>query len=428
MSESNNLLERNSILQQTKNYHKRVFYVVISCTSLLFLVSLVISRGATGFMVFNSGYYDTFMDFFTPFTSAIENSFITTQTAFSTVIFKLLSFPLTQDTLNGAIQFQNEFSFAGQSVVRLYQDFMMPFVVYTFMLALATSFLLFVLKKGNAKEKWLFIALLFFSSPFLFAFAHANIVMLAFVLVLVFFASYQLQKKWLCEIGAICLGLAVAIQPQLIFLSVILVLCKKYKLFIRAICYSFVAFCLPYFILRETMALIDMIKTTFLIDMKDTDALFFTSQFSNIPECIACVFNWDSVNIAIVGKIVSYVLLCAGIVASFFLNEKWKAVAILVCISVGFATNSPIYNLIFVSIPIAFFLDNAKNKKVSNFIYLFFFLLMMIPKPWGTILLKYEVPLSSIIDSACLIFITLMLAIEGLMGLNKARSVSGKIL
>lgn len=82
----------------------------------------------------------------------------------------------------------------------------------------------------------------------------------------------------------------------------------------------------------------------------------------------------------------SIILLAIGLLTAFISRSKWKTVCTLTLLMILVPIISFEYVLIFMVIPLILFLDEKRKKeKISDYIYLACFLLILIPLPLGNV-------------------------------------------
>ena len=131
---------------------------------------------------------------------------------------------------------------------------------YLFQMQIKMVFLTLKMKKGSNKEKYLFITLMMFSIPFLFAFERGNIILVSFILLLVFMCFKDSENKVLREIALIGLAASAAIKIYPAIFGLILVKEKRWLDIFRVITYGLILFVLPFLFFGGYSSLILYLK------------------------------------------------------------------------------------------------------------------------------------------------------------------------
>lgn len=409
------------MLKQQKTYYNPIFYTAM----LFFIVYAFIMALYTNGVSLRSAFFfdqtDTFMDYFKsvrysigdPYEQAV--SYPPLASAFYRLMLQFT--PSYEASIYGGIDHLKE-----MYVVKSQQAFMLPFMIYNVLAILALGFLLYEMKKGHKPEKMLFAFLMFMSLPFLYQLERGNILVLALILTLLFFAFYDSQNKVLREVSLVCLALAVGIKLYPAIFVIVLLRDKRWRATLRLVLYSAAALILPFFLFNG----VESIKL-FLENLA-----YFSGNFAVNPAYkvdFASVFRFvvyhSPLPFNIAGHategLLTYLLVLLGIIGAFFLKKRWKLLVLLTCILVGLPNISYIYTNVFFVIPLLYFLNEERDNHIRNYIYLALMILVMIPKPFGisnnNILYEGHRSVSTLIDIACVFLLTMLSTVEGWLGL-----------
>ena len=385
--------------QQKVKISYTIYFNITMLISLIGLfVWLFITHGQNIDMLFadseKSG--GTFMNFFEPLANAaidpVRN--LESLTAFGALVFSAIAFPISSETIFDILQ-HNVYDIVGEKTVILYQQFMFPLLLCMSIGILLIAFLLFYMKNGRPNEKWLTVFLLISSSPFLFMLERADIVLFALILLLIFFVWHDTTPKWQVEISLICLGAAVALEPFLLVITVLLLCERRYWCFVRALLYSILIFILPYLLLGQYQEIGKILHQLFCGYEKNIGDIRYMVQYDYVGP-------W------------AYVILGISIVSAFLTNKMWKRVLLLLCSAIGVMAIAPLYVLSFLAIPIILFLKQECKNSIYSYIILTLMILIMISKPWGY--LFGDFPVSTLVDKVSLFILVVTLNLEAITG------------
>lgn len=406
--ETENEIQRIDL--ERKTYYKEIFYGIMSVGIFYFLFSIIIFNGAPLGYVFSIDKTGTFMSFFDPLVHAIERSpeLLSEATAMGAIIYKMFALAFGYNALE-TLSNDSAYTYVGTAVTRMYQQYLFFFMVYILVVTALILISLFVLKKGRILERWTFVILVLLSSPFLFLFEQGSLIILALTLVLVFFVTYNdSSNKFFKESGLFAFGLAAAIEPSLFIMMLFLFFEKRYKEFKKALLYGIILFILPYILMWSSYSALGL-ETVLPYQIGRTG--FFNVSFSGF---LSCLGNHTGIGLRdwlIQGF--SIVIAACGFVAASFANAKWERLLLLTCIMIGIVEWAPVYNLVFLVVPLLFFLDSQEKRRLIDYFILLLLAAILVPKAWMG-LFGEDLSAPANLDSLCIVLISLVLIVENI--------------
>jgi len=310
---------------------------------------------------------------------------------------------------------------------RISQTGILTFSVYCFVVYLALTWIIFQSKGGSNKEKYLFIFVLFFSLPFIYAFERGNSIVLALFFILVYLHFYHSPNYKIKYLSFLALAIAASIKISPAIFGVLLIKERRFKDAIICAVIGLFVFLLPFLLTDGNIfVLLDNIaKTTKEFQgtfIDGTGKFWIVGQGNyvnilNTAKFLGRIFNVALINIAAIGSVglLLFGILCVMVGQNL---EQWKALGILSSIIVLCAGFSAIYNLIYLGIPLLYFIDKKSNDTKADFIYAFLFIGIFVP----IVNLKlqlfkvffndlYPMKISTFVESiALLIFATMLIA------------------
>lgn len=310
----------------------------------------------------------------------------------------------------------------GGYAIRSSQMGRMTFIFYFVSTLLIMAYQLYRRKKGAEWERLLFVGVMMFSTPFIFAFERGNIIIVSFILLLFFVFNYNHKNSIIRELSYISLAMAVGIKIYPAIFGLLLLREKKYKESFRTICYGIIVFFTPFLFFGG----FEKIKIYFnnlvlTVDEFAQRGLGFKVNITNTLKAFNEYLGVNGEFIESLIKIAPLSLLIVSLIAAFLVKEKWKSVGILsatLAIIPGF---SFVYTLIFLAIPLIMFLNKVKKERI-DIIYTLCFAAMFAPCvfslgqvfPMGG-LVPYSYTLGTFIESIGLLIFIITLSFDGII-------------
>jgi hypothetical protein len=307
------------------------------------------------------------------------------------------------------------------------------------------------IKEGNKKEKRVFIFVSLLSLPFLYAFERGNSILPTLLFILVYLKYYSSGNKKLQYLSFFALAMAAGIKIVPAIFGVLLIREKRYRdACICAMIGAFVFFVPFFFTDGNIFNLLNNIKSTalefqgYFID--DAGNYLLMGQGThvnlfNLSKFLGRIFNRNFINLSFVCSTGALLLGTLGVIINDKI-DKWKVYGILSGIIILCADFSAIYNLVYMLIPIMFFLNEEKEIRKIDYCYAVLFALMFVPmvnmkfgvfKTFFTDV--YPMRLSTFIESISLFLSVILLIFEtyyemliNRVKLDKHRRASGLVI
>ena len=234
------------------------------------------------------------------------------------------------------------------------------------------------LKTGSYKAKLLFCALIFFSSPFLHWIERGNYIIIAIIGSLFFVMYYDNPKAWLRQFALIMLALAINTKIYPVVLGLLLFKDKQYKDILYLCLYSLLFLFVPLFWLGGINGFL-----LFLRNLPTNSGTAYSlgygyslSLFLTLKMIVYAFTNQEFAVLNTVFSFISFAMLPIGAVAAYFIKSKWKTLALLCLLMILIPSISYTYILIFLAIPLAYFLNEEQEHTFRDLIYLILFCLI----------------------------------------------------
>lgn len=361
----------NESLDAKKTKSNKMNYILLGffCFSFLsFLIAIFISRGQVFTYLFYRGGTDTFMDFFNSIRDAKDGSVYEVQKVIYppliNICFYICSLFISKDLVYTT--YENRYLMQTSLIGNIF--------IILFYVIVYASFIYLILKKFNGKRwvKILFIFLTLLSFPFIYAVERGNIILSTVLFTLIFLLYKDDENKVKRELSLIFLALAIATKLYPVIFSLLLLIKKDYKRFIRLAIYCFILIVIPFAFYGGIDGIITYIENIFLFSaMKDSSISLLNTNFHDFFFMIGLS---NSIGKIIV-TITVFIFLGLGFV---FLKEDYKKVTCIVLMMVNFSANSSMYGLAFFLLPL-FLLFRSEEEKSYKYVYLVCFLVLILP-------------------------------------------------
>ena len=322
--------------------------------------------------------------------------------------------------------------------LRVTQMGMLVFGTYIIAIYSALVCVFVKIKQGKFMEKIIFLCAIFLSLPFLFTFDRANSVVMVLFFLLVFMHFYQSKIYKLRLWAYVSLGIVAGIKISPVVFGALLLRkrCMKELLIVTSI--VLLIFFLPFlltdgniFIMMHNIANTDNMKyviehESMLKNVGSGACVNLLSTFSFFGRLL----NFNAINFA---EVLNLVICFVGIMEVLFIKqwEKWKYTGLLCGILVLFPGFSAVYNLIYMTIPLLYFMDSHPKLNKLNVFYLCMFLGMFVPGINLKIGLfnlfmmdRHPLTLMTAIESLSVLAFMLVLVAEGVWTLYQERFIS----
>lgn len=294
--------------------------------------------------------------------------------------------------------------------VRMLKTLQIPTIVFTILLMLCILLVYcFISELWNfekIQKQWAVI-LLMLSIPFLFTIERGNILLLSFVGTLAFFVMKDSEKRWVRDVGYLCLAFAAAIKIYPAIFGFILIKEKKYKEACRLAIYGLVLFVVPFlFFCEEGLRGIPLFFENLLGfnaaygDTVANQTALESGATENIKEVMDTIVNdgarigyaafmehlfmWLGMSIGTATKVAAkagMILSLVAFAAAFLSRKKWQSILLFTCVLAGFQSRSYVYTAIFLIVPFIFFMKEERTG--WNWIYFILMILILFPLPFG---------------------------------------------
>lgn len=381
---------------KTKNKYP-LMYIFIAGMIILWIIAFInagtmVDRGVS-VMFFNDP-LDSWMDFFNPINHAgLADPYIDTDRIYPPIcycFFWLISRFVPKELYVSSKIRRMKYLQPGAIVFTMY----MVITVYLFVTILERFIRLssdkerLEVSKSRASTEELimklFVFAILFSSPFMYQFERANIILIALMFLLLYILLKDSENKVLRELSLICLAIAACIKIYPAAFGLLLLKEKRWKDAVRTVIYGIAFFFLPFAVMGGFDKIPNFLEAIFLSpDNSDPHMYGFGNKlnFSNLLYAVHTFFLKDGVispgnaneNASRAALILT--LFAAGMATVS--KEKWKIYALLTGIMVGFPAFSFMYCSVFICIPLVALLTQKREKfKVMDAVYLIIFLMI----------------------------------------------------
>ncbi len=361
---------------------KRYFYFIMSIFVILVIISSNYTNGKSVTRIFVSDPNDTYMDFYNCLMyqdKPYENKVI--YPPLPNLFYYIVSENIPRTTFSkGSFAIRN--SQMGRFIGGIYIILSMLLFIY----------IVLKIKQGTIEEKMILLLLLILSGPFIFQFERGNIIFLALIFILFFLYGYDSKNTIIKHLSFISLSIAASLKIYPTIFGFILLREKRWKDAAICICYGISIFILPIVYLGGFSKF-----PLFINNLLDTSKLVTTTFPTGIQLSIQNFFKVIAQYSKIelfqnLGGIATILVLITGFIIILFgdFKQKWKLYTVPTLLMITIPSISFIYAMIFISIPLIYFLDEQESDKLDKF-YLTLFILCLSPIPIHRIGYAYSV-------------------------------------
>lgn len=222
---------------------------LLTATMLLGIVFLgFLFRTDIGYAYFFGNPRDTFMDYFNSISMA---TLVTSYKDYNNYPPLCWFFFDICRLLSGDTKALIESGDGSVAIIKQYQTPMMIWMIILMVCILLIYSLLSEMWDYEKPLKQWAVLLLMLSVPFLYAVERGNIIILSFIGTLAFFVMKDSEKRWVRDIGYLCLAFAAAIKIYPAIFGFVLIKEKKYKEALRLLVYGVIVFVVPFLFFCE---------------------------------------------------------------------------------------------------------------------------------------------------------------------------------
>lgn len=275
-----------------------------------------------------------------------------------------------------------------------------------------------IMKVNDIKKELMFLFLILLSYPFLFAVERGNNILLALVFSFLFLLGYRSENRIIRYTSYFALGCAAGLKLYPAILALLIVRDRRYKE--AAICMSIVA----------ATVLLPFVFT-------DGNPIMLMDTIFSYTNTHPGSFNINQLSLAVfqdffgfsheTGSIIGFTITSVFTILSFAVilfdrrMKFWKILALLSCnLVLGFGLGCP-YQMIYMTMPILFFLVSEKEMTKENLFFTICFAMTMALIPG--IIFHNNWMVTGCIESMFAIIIAIALIYEGLRRIFRDRSI-----
>lgn len=251
------------------------------------------------------------------------------------------------------------------------------FAVYMVLCMVLLVWVLLCLCKDR-KTKILTVAAVITSAPFLFLYERGNLVLPTFILTALFFLWKDSSSRVRRELALVALALAFGFKLYPAIFGLLLLKDKKYKEALRCCIYALVIFIVPFLAMGGISAVSSWARGL------SEGASGGTGLYMG-PGCKVSYANTYTVYIVLLftrkltsgaaaaSSVLSWITVAAGLAGAWLSKDRFTSAALLCCVMIGLPSLSYVYMMVFMAIPLIFFLE---DKSSADILTLVLFILM----------------------------------------------------
>lgn len=399
---------------------KVVWFIAMWIGICIFVIRGLQTHGANIIRVLHRFDNDTFMDLFNSMSyerTPYENRVI--YPPIVNLFYYILHAFIPQDTFQ-----------SGMIAVRDSQMGRLLLGMYITITTLVISYMVCKIKEGIVEEKFFFLVTILLTMPFIYQLERANMILISLFFLGIYVYGYNSEDKYLKHIAFISLAVATAIKIYPVFFGLLLIREDRWKDAGICILYGVIVFFFPFIFFGGIKNIGLFVDNIISCSNNMTNA--GEGLKVNISNTITIISMWifdGQDRLGILALVMKFICFLGGIIIILFANymEQWKIYMIPTLMMILLPDFSFQYTLIFMIIPLMFFLDEKKRNKMSV-VYLMLFIGVMIPLPnYDFAFLElfendyYPLTSSIIVISIILLLFMMILWYEGFASILKKR-------
>ncbi len=339
------------LVSKMRESYLSFWVVMILLFSAIYLLWAAITRGDSLYRIFFREAGDAFMDFFNSIRDASHGALSYTERKviyppMANLIFLLLS-RLTPEAYNNA-SFDDRYTWVDHPAC-------VALIIGFIAVSLLLVGLLFYMTFRGKRSRLLLAVLAALSVPVVSMLERGNIMVLAFLSLMVFAVTYDSERAWVRELGLVALAFSFSIKLYPILFAWILFANKRYGAFFRCALYSLVFLILPTFFFGGPICLWWILQNilSFSGGAGAGSMVGFMSNLTHTPTLI-----WTA--------LLYLPFLCSTLsflAAPYLFKEKWKVWTLGCTMFVSYPALASSYAWSVFLIPLVYLLKEGEDKQ-----------------------------------------------------------------
>ncbi len=353
------------------------FVIAVALSAAVYaLIYIILGNGKFAEVFFSSG-KDFFMDFFNSIRDASQGSGAYTERRviyppMANLIFLIFS-RLTPTEYNHTL-------FGARGSWTAYPSSFVLVMLCTAVCAVFVFYAVYAaLKKGSSTRKFIFAFFTLFSMPVLFMLERGNILVLCFVALIVYAATYNSESKLHREIGLICLAFAFSLKLYPVVFGWFLIVDKRKKDALRCFIYGMILLILPSLFFGGPICIYQMFRNIFSFSAGSGSTFARILHYLKIPSLGMKIFTvvaylW----VAVLG-------ICFAVSSFLFPDKVWRTWTLGLVTLMCVPSMTSVYNWAFFIIPIIMLCNQKEALKKLDWTYVVLLTLGFLFIPGGAV-------------------------------------------
>lgn len=323
-----------------------------------------------------------------------------------------------------AADFQDGFDYRGNMVAQL--GYFLFVITCILILVIAVKIII----KGNDLVNTLLITSLIISGPMIFLLERGNILLAVLPLIMLFYALYDSDNKYLRFIAYVSLAIAAAIKIYPAVFGLLLIKRKRYKDAALLAVIGLTVFILPFFAFDGFSSLRQMLTGMTAANSENVGSGFgYNFSLTNILRILVAFLGK---HIETAPKLLVYSGVFALFIGFVIARKEWQQLFFLSMICLWTPFFSYTYSLVLLFPPLLSFLrePSVKGKNKLTAVYMAFFVIVTVPHAlplaekinynlYSTHIVRLPLSYSTIIINLALIIISAIIFFESIYAIIK---------
>ena len=395
------------------------FALLLLGFELLFWSYLIISRSRYLDNYFVNDYQNTAMDFFNMLANLFSGHPYDNDANYPAMVFLILRIlnhlvPVIPDGGSGFF-------------LRNYMPAQLAYILLSLLTILSIWEIFRYFSNSIALENYLFSLSFILSGPFIFSVERGNFILLSYLFLLLFFSCYDSPKKSIRYLGYLALAFSASIKIYPALFGIIILGKVHWKEVFGAVALGITVFIAPFFAFDGIASVKAMLNGILLSsDLQGNIGMGYNFSFSNLLKILSAVLLFSIPVNDLLLRIIPF-----GLCMLIFLfnTERWKKIFAIALLCIWLPEFSYTYTLLFLTIPLFFFLKDTETESVLvRTIYSVLFLIIVSPLAlpslscFDTPGVKFPLSAATLLINFSIISICIILIITGIFKFKEVHS------
>ncbi len=414
-------MNKINAIKKTQYFYFYAFSISVISLTLIYWIVMLLTRSEWINSYYVTDHTNTSMDFFNMLANIDPYVANANYPAICFVFWRIMRHFIPIEEINAMA---NGFDYRENMVAQL--GYFLFVITCILILVIAVKIII----KGNDLVNTLLITSLIISGPMIFLLERGNILLAVLPLIMLFYALYDSDNKYLRFIAYVSLAIAAAIKIYPAVFGLLLIKRRRYKDAAVLAVIGLTVFVLPFFAFDGFSSLRQMLTGMTAANSENVGSGFgYNFSLTNILRILAAFLGK---HIETAPKLIVYSGVLALFVGFVIARREWQQLFFLCMICLWTPFFSYTYSLVLLSLPISAFLRelSVKGKNKLTAVYMALFVIVTVPHAlplaerinyslYNTHDVRFPLSYSTIIINLALMIISAIIFFESIYAIIK---------